>query len=149
VLPPLNDAATTVAELYLRFLAVKPAVPFLTPQEFDMTTATTTPAEIFQEIVALLANDVFTNALPVITTALTTLTSNPQEVLNPLNAGLFVGKFIADLNATLPTIEASAVEGAAQLANTLLATVSAKVSAAAAATSASTVGAQIAGQITG
>ena len=104
-------------------------------------------SQVFQEIVALLANDVFTNALPIITQALTTVSANPQEVLNPLNSGLFVGKFIADLAATLPTIESSAITGAAQIANALLSGVSAKVSTAAAATSPAAVGAQIASAV--
>lgn len=84
------------------------------------TPAPATQAQIFQQLAALIANQTFQAAGPVITAALSQVSSNPQTVLNPLNSGLFVAKFIADMTATLPVIENSAVAGIAQLAQALI-----------------------------
>lgn len=91
--------------------------------------ATLTPAQVFQQIFALLENNVFTNALPVISGAAATVAANPQTVLNPLQSGLFAAKFVADLTATLPTIENDGVQGAAQIVQAFLTTTITKLNA--------------------
>lgn len=83
--------------------------------------ASLTPEEVFQQLGSLLLNNVFTNALPVVTTALAKVEANPSMVLNPLTSGIFAAQFVADITATLPTIEASATQQAATLVQSFLA----------------------------
>jgi hypothetical protein len=93
------------------------------------TTPALTPAQVFQEIGALILNNVFSNALPVITAAITQLEANPSELTNPLTAGLFANKFMVDLLATLPAIENESVVSVGQFIESFLTAVQAKVSA--------------------
>lgn len=106
-----------------------------------------TPEQVFQQILGLIENNVFTNAMPVIAGALATVEANPQTVLNPLQSGLFAAKFVADLSATLPSIENSGVQGAAQVVQAFLTGVITKLNAAP--VSAAQVGINIATQVTG
>lgn len=93
------------------------------------TVPTLSPAQVFQQIGSLMLNTVFTNALPVITTALSQLEANPAELTNPLTAGLFANKLMVDLLATLPSIENEGVQGVAQFIEAFLTAVQAKFAA--------------------
>jgi hypothetical protein len=108
---------------------------------------TLTPEQVFQQILGLIENNVFTNAMPVIAAALAAVEANPQTVLNPLQSGLFAAKFVADLSATLPSIESTGVQGAAQVVQAFLTGVITKLNAAP--VSAAQVGTTIANQVTG
>jgi thioredoxin-like negative regulator of GroEL len=81
---------------------------------------TLTPAQVFQQLLGLIENNVFQNALPIITAALTQIEQNPQTVLNPLQSGLFAAKFVADLSAVLPSIENTGVQDAASVVQAFL-----------------------------
>lgn len=108
---------------------------------------TLTPEQVFQQILGLIENNVFTNAMPVIASALATVEANPQTVLNPLQSGLFAAKFVADLSATLPSIESSGVQGAAQVVQAFLTGVITKLNATP--PSATALGTAIASAVTG
>ena len=93
------------------------------------TPATLSPAQVFQEIGQLLLNNVFANALPVITAAISQVEANPAELTNPLTVGLFANKLMVDLLATLPSIENASVVSVGQFVEAFLTTIQAKVSA--------------------
>ena len=114
------------------------------------TTAASTPesaSQIFQQVAGLFASNIFTNALPVITNAIAAIESNPQTVLNPANAVIFGAQFVANINATLPTIEASALTSAVQMLQAIISTVQTDVTSAVGTTSATSVGQNIANAI--
>jgi hypothetical protein len=117
-----EDVAVAVPE-------VEPEVP-ITPKTELIMASTLTAGQIFGQLATLIESNIFTNALPVINTALGQLAANPQEVLNPLNSGIFAAQFIANLTATLPAIEQEGVQGAVQLLQALLTAAQAKVAAA-------------------
>lgn len=108
-------------------------------------TTTASASDVFHQLAGLVVSDIFQNALPVITNALAAVQANPQEVLNPLNSGLFAAQFIANITATLPAIEASSVQGAVTLLQALLTALNAKVTAAG--NTPAAVGAEIAANI--
>ena len=103
--------------------------------------------QVFSQLAALAEQDVFTNAVPVINSTLANIQANPAQWTNPLSAGLLANKFLVDLTATLPTLENSAVSGAAQLVGAILTAVNAKLTAAAGAVTPASVGAEIGGAI--
>lgn len=112
-----------------------------------MTTSTLTPAQVFQQLTALAANTVFISAMPVITNALSQVEANPQQVLNPLNSGIFAVQFMANLQAVLPTIENDAVQATAQLVEAFLTAVTTKF--ATAGTTAAAIGTEVGQAVAG
>jgi len=89
-------------------------------------------ASVTSQIATLIGEDLFMNFMPVISTAAAAVNANPQEILNPLNAGIFGVQLFANLQAAVPAAESVAVQDVAQLATALLTALSAKVSAASA-----------------
>jgi hypothetical protein len=106
-----------------------------------------TASQVFSQLAALAEQDVFTNALPVISSALSDIQANPASWTNPATAILKGNAFLANLTATLPTIENSAVMGAAQLVGAIVTSLNAKLVAAQGSVTAASVGAEIGGAI--
>lgn len=111
--------------------------------------SSTSASTIFSQLAALAGNDVFTNVVPVIGAALADIEANPSEWTNPVTAIIKGNAFLANLTATLPTIESSAVTGAAQLVGAIVTGLQSKLTASAAAATPAQVGAEIAGSVTG
>jgi hypothetical protein len=106
-------------------------------QEKQMST------NIFADLASLAASDVFPPVLSLVNSTLADIEANPQEWVNPASATVKGTAFVANLIATLPAIENTAVPAAAQLVSAVLSTLSAKLTSVAAVTPAS-VGAEIA-----
>lgn len=102
-----------------------------------------TTAQVFGQIAALAGEDVFQNALPVVTSTLSSIQSNPGQWTNPLSAGLLANKFLVDLLATVPALEQSAVQGAATLVNSVLTAVSSKFASTSTSLTPASVGAEL------
>jgi hypothetical protein len=94
-------------------------------------TTTLTASEVFAQLAALAEQDVFVNVIPVINSTLANIQANPAQWTNPLSASLLANQFLVNLTATLPTLESSAVSGAASVVQSILTTVNAKLVAAA------------------
>jgi len=99
-------------------------------------------SNIFAELAALPASEVFPPVLNLVNATLADIEANPQTWVNPASATIKGTAFVANLIATLPAIENAAVPAAAQLVSAVLATLSAKLTAVSAGTPAS-VGAEI------
>lgn len=112
------------------------------PKEVIMSS---TASQIFSQLAALIGEDIFMNVVPVISSASAAVNSNPQAILNPLNAGIFGVKLLADLQGALPQTEAVAVQDVAQVANAILTTLSARVAAVAASSTPTAIAAEIVG----
>ena len=102
-------------------------------------------SQIFSQLAALAGEDVFTNVVPVINSALADIEANPQTWVNPATAIIKGNAFFANVLATLPTIEGSAVTGAAQLVGAIVTGLNAKLAAAAASVTPATIAGEIAG----
>jgi CO dehydrogenase/acetyl-CoA synthase delta subunit len=109
---------------------------------------TSTASQVFSQLAALAASEVFPPVLTLVNSTLTDIETNPQEWVNPASAMVKGNAFVAQLLATLPAIENAAVPAAAQLISAVLAAVSAKLNSAGAVTPES-VGASIGAAITG
>lgn len=103
-------------------------------------------ANIFSDLASLAASEVFPPVLTLVNSTLQDIENNPQEWVNPASATVKGTAFVANLIATLPAIENTAVPAAAQLVSAVLSTLSAKLTAVSAVTPAS-VGAEIANTI--
>jgi hypothetical protein len=90
---------------------------------------TLTASQVFAQLASLAEQDVFTNVLPVLNSTLSNIQANPAQWTNPLSAALLANQFLASLTATLPSIEQSAVSGAASLVQAILTSASAKLTA--------------------
>jgi len=112
-----------------------------------MSTVTATPTNIFAQLAELAASEAFPPVLSLITATLSDIQTNPQEWVNPASATIKGTAFVANLVATLPTIENAAVPAAAQLVSAIFTTLSARLTAAAGTTTPSAVGAEIANTI--
>lgn len=112
-----------------------------------MTTLTT--SQVFSQLAILVGEDVFTNAVPVINATLANIAANPAQWTNPLSAALLANSFLAQLTATLPVMEQSAVTGAARLVGAVLTAVNAKLTAAAATVTPVSVGTEVGQAVTG
>jgi len=108
---------------------------------------TLTASQVFSQLAALAEQDVFTNVVPVINSTLLTIQANPGQWVNPLSAGILANQFLANLTATLPNLEQSAVVGAAQLVQAVLTTINAKLVAEAGTVTPAGVGAEIGGLV--
>src|SRR5271167_612054 len=112
----------------------------------NMTTLTA--SQVFTQLAQLAGQDVLQNALPVITSTLADIEANPQTWVNPASAILKGNAFLTSLLATLPTIEGTAVTGAAQLVGALITSLNAKLVAASGTTTPAAVGSEIATAVT-
>lgn len=99
-------------------------------------------SNIFADLASLTASEVFPPVLSLVNATLADIEANPQTWVNPASATIKGTAFVANLIATLPTIENAAVPAAAQLVSAVLATLSSKLTAVSAVTPAS-VGAEI------
>lgn len=106
---------------------------------------TTSASTVLSQIAALAGEDIFTNVVPVITSALADIEANPATWTNPATAIIKGNAFLANVLATLPTIESTAVTGAAQLVGAIITGVNAKLVAAAATITPATIAGEIAG----
>jgi hypothetical protein len=106
-----------------------------------------TTSQVFSQLAALAEQDVFTNVIPVISTTLADIEANPSVWVNPATAIIKGNQFLANLTATLPTLEANAVTGAAQLVGAIITSLNAKLVAAAGTVTPTSVGAEIGGAI--
>jgi CO dehydrogenase/acetyl-CoA synthase delta subunit len=111
--------------------------------------STLTASEVFSQLAALAEQDIFVNALPVINTTLANIQANPAQWTNPLSASLLANKFLVDLTATLPSLENTAVSGAATLVGALLTAINAKLIASSGSVTAAGVGTAIGAGIAG
>jgi len=109
---------------------------------------TLTASQVFTQLAQLAGQDVLQNALPVITSTLADIEANPQTWVNPASAILKGNAFLTSLLATLPTIEGTAVTGAAQLVGALITSLNAKLVAASGTTTPAAVGSEIATAVT-
>lgn len=109
--------------------------------------STLTASEVFSQLAALAGQDVFTNVVPLISATLADIEANPASWVNPATAIIKGNQFLANLTATLPTIETSAVTGAAQLVGAIITGLNAKLAAAATSVTAAGVGSEIAGAV--
>jgi hypothetical protein len=100
---------------------------------------------IFSQIAELAGNDVFTAVVPVINSALADIEANPAEWTNPVTAIAKGNAFLANLVATLPTIENNAVTGAGQLVQAVVTGLAAKLTSVAGSVTPAQVGAEIVG----
>ena len=82
---------------------------------------------IFADLASLAASDVFPPVLTLVNSTLQDIETNPQEWVNPASATVKGTAFVANLIATLPAIENTAVPAAAQLVSAVLSTLSAKL----------------------
>jgi hypothetical protein len=108
---------------------------------------TLTAEQVFSQLAQLAQQDIFQNAVPVISSTLANIQANPAEWTNPLSAGLLANQFLVNLTATLPNLQNSAVAGAAQLVGAILTAVNTKLVAAAGTVTPASVGAEIGGAI--
>ena len=108
-----------------------------------MTTSTNVSTNIFGELAALVASQVFPPVLTLVNTTLADIEANPQEWLNPASAVPKGTAFVANLVATLPTIENAAVPATAQLMSAVLSTLSAKLTSVSGTVTPASVGAEI------
>lgn len=86
-------------------------------------------SNIFSDLAALAASEVFPPVLNLVNSTLADIEANPQTWVNPASATIKGTAFVANLIATLPAIENAAVPAAAQLVSAVLATLSAKLTA--------------------
>lgn len=86
-------------------------------------------SNIFSDLAALAASEVFPPVLNLVNATLADIEANPQTWVNPASATIKGTAFVANLIATLPAIENAAVPAAAQLVSAVLATLSAKLTA--------------------
>jgi hypothetical protein len=106
-------------------------------QEKQMST------NIFADLASLAASDVFPPVLTLVNATLTDIETNPQEWVNPASATVKGTAFVANLIATLPAIENTAVPAAAQLVSAVLSTLSAKLTSVSGTVTPASVGAEI------
>jgi hypothetical protein len=106
-------------------------------QEKQMST------NIFADLASLAASDVFPPVLTLVNSTLQDIETNPQEWVNPASATVKGTAFVANLIATLPEIENTAVPAAAQLVSAVLSTLSAKLTSVSGAVTPASVGAEI------
>jgi hypothetical protein len=116
--------------------------PQTNPKVNEMSASAST---IFSQLAALAGEDVFTNVIPVINSALADIEANPATWTNPATAIIKGNAFLANMVATLPTIEASAVTGAAQLVGAIITGLNAKLAATAASVTPATIASEIGG----
>lgn len=128
-------------------LTSKPRNPF--PLQTEQTMTTLTASQVFSQLAALAGQDVFQNVLPVVTSALADIEANPQTWVNPASAILKGNAFLVNIMATLPTMESTAVTGAAQLVGAIVTSLNAKLVAAAGTTTATAVGTEIGSAVAG
>src|SRR5579863_8727381 len=86
-----------------------------------------TASQVLSQIGSLLAEEAFQAFNPVIGATLADIAANPSEWTNPATAAVKGAAAVANLTAALPTLEGSAVTGAAQLVATLWNAVGTKV----------------------
>jgi hypothetical protein len=113
---------------------------------FNNPEGVATMSNIFAELAALAASEAFPPVLTLVNSTLADIETNPQEWVNPASATIKGTAFVANLVATLPTIENAAVPAAAQLVSAIFSTLAAKLTAAGQVTPAA-VGAEIANTI--
>jgi hypothetical protein len=106
-------------------------------QEKQMST------NIFADLASLAASDVFPPVLTLVNSTLQDIETNPQEWVNPASATVKGTAFVANLIATLPAIENTAVPAAAQLVSAVLSTLSAKLTSVSGTVTPASVGAEI------
>ena len=87
----------------------------------------TMSSNIFADLASLAASEVFPPVLTLVNSTLADIEANPQEWINPASATVKGTAFVANLIATLPAIENSAVPAAAQLVSAVLSTLDAKL----------------------
>lgn len=104
-------------------------------------------SNIFAQLAELAASEAFPPVLSLVTATLADIEANPQEWVNPASATVKGTAFVANLVATLPTIENAAVPAAAQLVSAIFTTLSAKLVSAAGTVTPAAVGADIANTI--
>jgi hypothetical protein len=100
-------------------------------------------SNIFDDLASLAASEVFPPVMTLVNSTLADIQANPQEWINPASATVKGTAFVANLVATLPTIENAAVPAAAQLVSALLTTLSSKLTAASATVNPTSVGQEI------
>jgi hypothetical protein len=98
---------------------------------------------IFADLASLAASDVFPPVLTLVNSTLQDIETNPQEWVNPASATVKGTAFVANLIATLPAIENTAVPAAAQLVSAVLSTLSAKLTSVSGTVTPASVGAEI------
>jgi hypothetical protein len=106
-------------------------------QEKQMST------NIFADLASLAASDVFPPVLTLVNSTLQDIETNSQEWVNPASATVKGTAFVANLIATLPAIENTAVPAAAQLVSAVLSTLSAKLTSVSGTVTPASVGAEI------
>lgn len=79
------------------------------------TPAAPSASDVLTQLGALLGNEVFSTFTPTITSILSDIQANPAEWTNPASAAIKGAAAVATLTAGLPTLENSAVTGAASL----------------------------------
>jgi hypothetical protein len=107
-----------------------------------------TASQVFSQLAQLAASEVFPPVITLVNSTLSDIETNPQEWVNPASAIVKGNAFVANLLATLPSIENAAVPAAAQVISAALAAISAKLASASAVT-ATSVGTAIGDAITG
>jgi len=109
---------------------------------------TLTASQVFTQLAELAGQDVFQNVLPIVTSTLADIEANPQTWVNPASAILKGNAFLVNIMATLPTMESTAVTGAAQLVGAIITAVNAKLVAAAGTITPASVGAEVGSAVT-
>jgi hypothetical protein len=107
-----------------------------------------TASQIFLQLAQLAASEAFPPVLTLVNATLADIEANPQEWVNPASATIKGTAFVANLVATLPSIENAAVPAAAQLISAALTAISAKLASPATVTPVS-VGTAIGNEISG
>lgn len=80
-----------------------------------MSTPSTSPSDFLSQLGDLLGNEVFQTFSPTVGSILQDIQANPAEWTNPATAVIKGTAAVAALTADLPTLQNTAVNGAAQL----------------------------------
>jgi hypothetical protein len=106
-----------------------------------------TASQLLSQLADLMLEPVIQNALPIVSSALSTAAATPNLVENPVNLSLWGNQLVANLAATLPVIENTDVTALLQVSNAAVAALASKLSSAP--VTASSVGAAVAAAISG
>jgi hypothetical protein len=96
-----------------------------------MSTTTTSASDVLSQLGELLGNEVFQTFTPTIDSILSDIQANPAEWTNPATAIIKGTAAVTALTANLPTLENTAVNGAASLVQFLWTALGQKIAAAA------------------
>lgn len=109
--------------------------------------SSSTVSQLLSQFADLMLEPVIQNALPIVSSALQTASATPNLVENPVNLTLWGNKLVADLGATLPTIENTDLSSLLQISNAAVAALASKLSSPSVTTA--SVGAAVADAIAG